>query len=70
MSDPLEPLWTVTMISPKPGVLNPSKPILINAHMCNAQDDGTLIFIDSRGHDKAIIAAGQWQMVEREAKRE
>lgn len=64
----LEPLWRVIMISPEPGVLTAPSPVEIQAYMCDAQDDGTLLFRDTSGHIQAIIAAGQWLRVERESK--
>ena len=62
----LEPLWIVTMLSPEPGVLTPPSPVEIRAHICQTQDDGTLLFRDTIGHTQAIIAAGQWLVVEKE----
>ncbi len=62
----IKPLWRVIMLSPEPGVLAVPEPVEIRAHMCNAQDDGTLLFRDARGLTKVIIAADLWQRVERE----
>jgi hypothetical protein len=34
--------------------------------MCNAQDNGSLLFRDKLGRTMVIIAAGQWLTVEKE----
>ncbi len=62
----IEPLWRVILLSPEPGVLTAPSPVEIQAHMCNSQDDGTLLFRNARGSTQAIVAADQWLMVEKE----
>ena len=66
MNESNQNLWNVTLLSQDPGAIEPPKPVIIRAAMCDVQDNGSLLFRDERGRQIAIIAAFQWLMVERE----
>lgn len=66
MSKSFDKLWVVTMLSPSPGTLKAPEPITLRAETCDVED-GALIFRDGDHlSTKVIIAAGLWEMVEKE----
>lgn len=66
-----EPLWAITLCSPSPGLLGKPDQLLKRATTCTNQA-GALVFKGGASGTtvKAIIAPGQWLMVEREDNRE
>ncbi len=67
-NDKEEPLWTISLLSPSPGVLGQPGPLLIRATTCSVGEMGELVVKGGKnGHTvKTIVAPGLWLAAERQ----